>query len=103
MDNNGKSNDYESVYESSDTEYDSDSSVKVRLILGKLTQTQWSQVTEWENGHLDFQFNSSVSGTKHIQNCDTPTDFFYLLYSPYLWNLIMENTNKYAKSVPIKN
>ena len=103
MDNNGKSNDYESVYESNDTEYDSDSSVKVRLILGKLTQTPWSQVTEWENGHLDFQLNSSVSGTKHIQNCDTPTDFFCLLYSPYLWNLIMENTNKYAKSVPIKN
>ena len=46
MDNNGKSNDYESVYESNDTEYDSDSSVKVRLILGKLTQTPWSQVTE---------------------------------------------------------
>ena len=127
MDNNSESSDYESVYESSDTEYDSDSSVSHGFSSGesdtdfddslydiatnpvtqapdlvKLTQTPWSQVTESENGHLDFQFDSSVSGTKHIQNCDKPIDFFYLLYSPYLWSLIVENTNKYAKSVPIK-
>ena len=37
-----------------------------------------------------------------MQNCDKPIDFFYLLYSPYLWNLIVENTNKYGKSVPTK-
>ena len=30
--------------------------------LGKLTQTPWSQVSESENGHLDFQFDSLVSG-----------------------------------------
>ena len=125
MDNNVESSDYESVYESSDTEYDSDISVShgfsesktdfddssydiaTNLVtqtpdLGKLTQTSWSQVTESENGHVDFQLVSLVSGTKHIQNCDKPTDLFYLFYSPYLWNLIMENTNKYAKSVPIK-
>ena len=127
MDNNSESSDYEKVYESSDTEYDSDSSVSRGFSSGesdtdfddslydiatnpvtqapdlvKLTQTPWSQVTESENGHLDFQFDSSVSGKKHIQNCDKPIDFFYLLYSPYLSSLIVENTNKYAKSVPIK-
>ena len=32
--------------------------------MGELTQTQWFQVTESENGHLDFQFDNSVSGTK---------------------------------------
>ena len=127
MDNNSESSDYESVYESSDTEYDSDSSVSHGFSSGesttdfdelsydiatnpvaqapglvKLTQTPWSQVTESENGHLDFQFDSSLSSTKHIQNCDKPIDFFYF-YSPYLWNLIVENTKKYAKSIPIKN
>ena len=122
MDNNGESSDYERVYESCDTEYDSDSSVSHGFSsesetdfddssyeiatnsvtqatdLGKLTQTPWPQVTESQNGHLDFQFDSSVSGTKHMQNCGKPTDFCYLLYSPCLWNLIVENTNKYAKS-----
>ena len=89
MDNNSESSDYESVYESSDTEYHSDSSVSHGFSSGesdddssydiatnpvtqapdlvKQTQTPWSQVTESENGHLDFQFDSSVSGTKHIQ------------------------------------
>ena len=51
---------------------------------------------------MDFQFDSSVSGTKHKQNCDKPIDFLRLLYSPSLWNLIVKNTNKYAKSVPTK-
>ena len=126
MDNSGKLNDYESVYESSYAEYDSDSSVLYGFSseseidfdefshgiatnlftqapdLGRLTQTPWSQFTESENGHLDFQFDSSVSSTKHMQNCDKPIDFFYLLYSPYLWNLIVENTNAYAKSDPTK-
>ena len=122
MDNNNESSDYESAYESSDTKYDSDSSVSQGFSSGesdtdfddlsydiannpvaqapdlvKLTQTPWSQVTESENGHLDFQFEDSVSGTKHIENCDKPIDFFYLLYSPYLWNLIVENTNIYKE------
>ena len=44
--------------------------------LGKLTQTPLSQVTESENRHLDFQFDSSVSGTKDIQNCDKPIHIF---------------------------
>ena len=107
------------MYEHSDTEYDSDSSVFHGFSSGesdtdfddssydiatntvtqapdlvKLTQTPWCQVTESENGHLDFQFDSSVSATKHIQNCDKPIDFFFFsLYSPNLWNLIVENTN----------
>ena len=78
--------DYESVYESSDAEYDSGTSVSYGFSseseidfddsshdmatnpvtqapgLGKLTQTPWSQVSESENGHLDFQFDSLVSG-----------------------------------------
>ena len=33
--------------------------------LGKLTQPLWYQNAESENGHLDFQFDSSVSGTKN--------------------------------------
>ena len=75
MDNSGKLNDYESVYESSDAEYDSGSwvfygfsseseinfdhsshDIATNLVtqapdLGRLTQTPWSQVTESENGH----------------------------------------------------
>ena len=75
LNNNGKSSDYESVYKSSDAEYDNDSSVSHGFSsnseidfdnfsydtatnpvtqapdLGKLTQTPWYQVTESENGH----------------------------------------------------
>ena len=39
---------------------------------------------------------------QNMQSCDKPIDFCYLLYSPYLWNLIVENTNKCGKSVPTK-
>ena len=107
MDNNSESSDCKSVYESSDTEYDSDNSVSHGFSseseidfdessyviptnpitqapnLGKLTQTPWSQVTKSENGNLDFQFDSSASGAKHIPNCDKPIDLFYLRYSLY--------------------
>ena len=85
MDNNVKFGDYESVHESSDAECDSDrwvsygfsseseidfdnlsygiatNPVKQEPGLGKLTQTSWSQVTESENAHLDFQFSSLVT------------------------------------------
>ena len=44
----------------------------------KLTPTAWSQVTDSENEHLNFQVNSSWGGTKDIQNCDKPINFFYL-------------------------
>ena len=86
MDNNGKLSDYESAYESNDAEYNSDRSVwygfssesKIDFddsshdietnpvaqapVLRKLIQTPWSQVTESENGHLDFHFDSLLSG-----------------------------------------
>ena len=107
MFNHSESSDYKSVHESSDIEYDSDSSVSHGFsseseidfnessydiptnsipqahYLGKLTQTPWSQVTKSENGNLDFQFDSSASGRKHIHNCDKPIDLFCLLYSLY--------------------
>ena len=63
--------------------------------LGKLTQTLCSQVTESENGHLDFQFDSSVSGTKDIQNYNKPIDFFYFIH--HIYGIWKENTYKYAK------
>ena len=103
MDNNSGSTDYESVYESSETEYDSDSSACSESVTASddlphdIQLIQLHKHLIWENflklhgpklvSHLDFQFNSSISGTKHIQNCDKPTDSFYLLYSSYLWNL----------------
>ena len=37
-----------------------------------------------------------------MQNCDKPIGLSYLLNSPYLWNLIVENTNKYPNNVPTK-
>ena len=79
MDNISESSDYESVYESSDTEYDSDSSISHRFSNGesdtdfddssydiatnpvtqapdpvKLTQTPWSQVTRVREWTLRF-------------------------------------------------
>ena len=34
---------------------------------------------------------------QNINSCNEPTDFFYLLYSKQLWNLIVTNTNKDAR------
>ena len=45
--------------------------------LGKLSQTARPLVTESENGHLDFQCDSSVSDIKNIQNCDKSIDLFF--------------------------
>ena len=56
----------------------------------------WSKVMEEENGHFEVDFDTTTSGTKHINSCNEPIDFFYLLYSKQLWNLIVTNTNKYA-------
>ena len=39
---------------------------------------------------------------QNICRTDKPIDFFYLLYSPCLWSLIVENTKKCVKSVPTK-
>ena len=33
----------------------------------------------------------------NINSCNKPIDFFYLLYSEQLCNLIVTNTNKYAR------
>ena len=52
---------------------------------------------EEENGHFEADFDTTTSGTKHINSCNKPTDFFYLLYLKLLWNLIVTNTNKYAR------
>ena len=57
----------------------------------------WSKVMEEENGHFEVDFDTTTSGTKHINSCNKPTDFFYLLYLKQLWNLIVTNTNKYAR------
>ena len=40
----------------------------------------WSKVMEGENGHFEVDFDTTTSGTKHINSCNKPTDFFYLLY-----------------------
>ena len=57
----------------------------------------WSKVMEEENGHFEVDFDTTTSGTKHINSCNKPIDFFYLLYSKQLWNLMVTNTNKYAR------
>ena len=56
----------------------------------------WSKVMEEEDWHFEVDFDTTTSGTKHINSCNEPIDFFYLLYSKQLWNLIVTNTNKYA-------
>lgn len=50
---------------------------------GKLTLTPWYQVTDSEDGHLDFMFDSSVGSTKDMQNCDKPIDFIYFIKHIY--------------------
>ena len=52
---------------------------------------------EEQNAHFDIDFDTTTSGTKHINCCNKPIDFFYLLYSQQSWNLIVTNTNKYAR------
>ena len=52
---------------------------------------------EEQNAHFDVDFDTTTSGTKHINCCNKPIDFFYLLYSQQSWNLIVTNTNKYAR------
>ena len=38
----------------------------------------WSKVMERENGHFEVDFDTTTSGTKHINSCNKPIDFFYL-------------------------
>ena len=89
----------------SDTEFDvNDSSYNVAVQpvdqapdLSDADIIPWSKVMEGENGHFEVDFDTTTSGTKHINSCNKPIDFFYLLYSKQLWNLVVTNTNKYAR------
>ena len=41
---------------------------------------------------------------RHVSNtCKDPIDFFNLMYTPRLWYMIVENTNKYGNSIPLRN
>ena len=51
-----------------------------------------------ESGDFDFQFSGSECGTKHIGNAKKPIDFFYLMFKPVLWRILVEETNQYAKT-----
>ena len=89
----------------SDTEFDVDNSsynVAIQSVnqapdLSVVDIIPWSKVMEEENGRFEVDFDTTTSGTKHINFCKKPIDFFYLLYSKQSWNLIITNTNKYAK------
>ena len=89
----------------SDTEFDINNSsynVAIQPVnqapdLSDVDIIPWSKVMEEENGHFEVDFDTTTSGTKHINSCNKPTDFFYLLYLKLLWNLIVTNTNKYAR------
>ena len=58
---------------------------------------------EAENEHFEVDFDTTSRVTRHINYCNKPTDFFYLLYSKQLWNLIVTNTNKYARDQNLKH
>ena len=89
----------------SDSEFDvNDSSYNVAIQpvdqapdLSDVNIIPWSKVMEEENAHFEVDFDITTNGTKHINSCNEPIDFFYLLYSKQLWNLIVTNTNKYAR------
>ena len=89
----------------SDTEFDVNNSsynVAIQPVdqapdLSDVDIIPWSKVMEEENGHFEVDFDTTTSGTKHINSCNKPIDFFYLLYSKQLWNLTVTNTNKYAR------
>ena len=89
----------------SDNEFDVDNSsynVAIQSVnqapdLSVVDIIPWSKVMEEENGHFEVDFDTTTSGTKHTNFCNKPIDFFYLLYSKQSWNLIITNTNKYAK------
>ena len=89
----------------SDTEFDVNNSsynVAIQPVdqapdLSDVDIIPWSKVMERENGHFEVDFDTTTSGTKHINSYNKPIDFFYLLYSKQLWNFIVTNTNKYAK------
>ena len=63
----------------------------------------WPHVSEEEQGDFNFQFDDSICGTKHISGCEAPREFFNLLFSPCLWDMIVTNTNKYAVANNIKD
>ena len=91
-------------YGSSDSDLDFDSStyniatltVDQAPDLRDVDQTPWTLVVEPENGDFKYDFDDSSCGTKHIYNCSVPIDFLYLMFSPRLWAMVVENTNKYA-------
>ena len=60
----------------------------------------WISVTEPEKGDFNVDFDSSISGTKHIyDNCKVPRDFFDLMFTPRLWDMLVQNTNKYGRNL----
>ena len=89
----------------SDTEFDVNNSsynIAIQLVdqppdLSDVDIIPWSKVMKEENGHFEVDFDTTTNGTKHINSCNKPIDFFYLLYSKQLCNLIVTNTNKYAR------
>ena len=44
------------------------------------------------------QFDHSECGSKHTGNAKKPIDFFYLMFRPVLWRILVEETNRYAKT-----
>ena len=89
----------------SDTEFDVNNSshnVAIQPVdqapdLSDVNKIPWSKVIEEENGHFEVDFDTTTSGIKHINCYNETIDLFYLLYSKQLWNLIVTNTNKYAR------
>ena len=89
----------------SDTEFDVNNSsynVAIQPVdqapdLSDVNKIPWSKVIEEENGHFEVDFDTTTSGIKHINCYNETIDLFDLLYSKQLWNLIVTNTNKYAR------
>ena len=53
----------------------------------------WTLLVLNESGDFDFQFDCSECGKKHIDNAKKPIDFFYLMFKPVLWRILVEETN----------
>ena len=45
----------------------------------------WSKAMEEENGHFEVDFDTTTSGTKHINSCNKP-----IVFSPFVLKTVME-------------
>ena len=97
----------ESSTEGSSSDYDTDSDIDLENSGYDIAiypddadenNSVWTLLVLNESGDIDFQFDGSECGTKHIGNAKKPIYIFYLMFKPVLWRILVEETNRYAKT-----